>query len=80
MIIFTLILTILTPVTSARCDNTPDWKDRDGYSCYFYSRVGRQCTGHGFSSTAAHFGGKFFNFPELNCCACGKTEWEYSQE
>ena len=74
-----LLLIILTEKTSARCANTPDWKDRDGYGCFFYSRNGL-CTGYGFSARAEYFGGVYFNFPEVNCCACGKTDWEYSQE
>jgi len=49
------------------CKNTPGWKSRTGKSCKTYEEMGWCKNG-----SAGPFSGWFANFPEKNCCACGK--------
>ena len=44
-----------------------------GYSCADYV-TSRLCASGGFVSGAEWAGGEAFNFPEFNCCACGKGQ------
>jgi len=49
------------------CQNTPGWKNRMGKSCKTYEERGWCQNG-----STRHFSGWFANYPEKNCCACGK--------
>ena len=58
------------------CTDTPAWNNlpRPGgpLSCADYV-TSRLCASGGFVSGAEWAGGEAFNFPEFNCCACGKS-------
>ena len=59
------------------CTDTPAWNNlpRPGgpLSCADYV-TSRLCASGGFVSGAEWAGGEAFNFPEFNCCACGKGQ------
>ena len=52
------------------CTDTPGWDNGQGFGCegpLSYTSFG-WCAG----GTMAAGGGQFYNYPEMNCCACGK--------
>ena len=49
------------------CTDTPSWDDGDGETCPDYR------TNYCFDNIAS-VAGPFWNYPELNCCGCGKVE------
>ena len=55
-----------------KCYNIPNWQDKDGVDCLRYEKQGI-CQNNGYHYNAYYFSGKRYNFPELNCCACGKA-------
>ncbi|CAF1474163.1 unnamed protein product [Adineta steineri] len=63
----------------ADCVDTANWTNlytgspnHKGYSCFEYEFLFGMCTGGTFTPSSQWSLGKNFNFPELNCCACGK--------
>ncbi|CAF0821908.1 unnamed protein product [Adineta steineri] len=64
----------------ADCVDTANWTNlfigspnHKGYSCFEYEFLFGMCTGGTFTPSSQWSLGKNFNFPELNCCACGKV-------
>ena len=49
---------------SLDCVDTPGWIDRDGDSCDEYRRY--------YCHDGASNVGSKYNYPEINCCGCGK--------
>ena len=56
------------------CFDTPSWLDKDGADCKNYEKSGI-CQNGGYYYAAQYFAGKIYNFPELNCCQCGKKHY-----
>lgn len=52
--------------------------DNGGYNCAYYKSKGI-CTANDFHEILQYYGGKQYNFPELNCCECGKKDDKYYQ-
>ena len=48
------------------CTDTPSWDDEDGETCADYRK--KYCF-----DNIAYVYGPLFNYPELNCCGCGKV-------
>ena len=57
-------------VRAAICTDS-DWQDPQQLSCGYYSSSGL-CSDHKFTEMGGKYSGSAYNFPELNCCACGK--------
>ena len=49
------------------CTDTPSWDDGDGETCADYRRW------YCYENNAGPISGPIFNYPELNCCGCGKA-------
>ena len=60
------MLSVLT--LSLGCTDTLGWKNQWGDSCWTYTQRCRD--GQFFAESWTQ--GKDYNFPEKNCCACGK--------
>lgn len=56
---------------AATCADTPDWDNHAGKGCGEYANA--YCVNGAFRPGSEWTGGEGFNFPETNCCACGKT-------
>ncbi|CAF1569520.1 unnamed protein product [Didymodactylos carnosus] len=57
------------------CIDTPDWSNRQsggGHTCFEYEFIYKWCVNGTLALNSEWTGGAFFNYPELNCCACGK--------
>ncbi|CAF4081123.1 unnamed protein product, partial [Adineta steineri] len=61
------------------CVDTPNWTNlvigtptHKGWSCLEYEFIHEWCAGGTFTLNSQWTLGKGYNFPELNCCACGK--------
>eukprot|EP00962_Isochrysis_galbana_P046439 scaffold18690_cov121-Isochrysis_galbana.AAC.1 len=52
------------------CANTAGWLNPYGLACKDYET--EYCAGGGFRPGQDWAGGKDYNYPERNCCACGK--------
>ena len=50
------------------CTDTSNWNDGQGNGCDDYSKYG--CENGAFKNNWN--GGIYYNYPEQNCCACGK--------
>ena len=73
MIFYLFILMSL----SKCCKNNLTWKDPDGFTCYYYE-LKRICSKNtGYYYTVQYYAGYSYNFPELNCCYCGKTDIQF---
>ncbi|UJR29646.1 hypothetical protein I4U23_017194 [Adineta vaga] len=64
----------------ANCVDTPDWANKysgsptgKGFTCFEYEIIYKWCTGGTFTPGSQWTLGKRYNFPEVNCCACGKA-------
>ena len=55
--------------TRLECSDTPEWDDNFKSYCRSYAREG-WCVGG--SIIPPNQGGPKFNYPERNCCICGK--------
>jgi hypothetical protein len=56
---------------AATCADTPDWDNHAGKGCADYSK--EYCVSGAFRPGSEWTAGEGFNFPETNCCACGKS-------
>jgi hypothetical protein len=56
--------------------DTPNWDNRHGISCEGYLS-NSFCRGGGFLPHANWTSGFAFNFPEQNCCVCGKGRLDH---
>ena len=63
---------VLASHNKAYCTDTSNWVDKHTFNCWFYERKGI-CSNGEIVSSAAYYGGNSYNFPELNCCECGKS-------
>ena len=52
------------------CVDTDSWNNGDDKTCTNYNAD--YCSGGEFSVASTHMAGSNFNFPEDNCCSCGK--------
>ena len=71
-----LIISLLQCILAQTCRDNKWWKDKHGYNCQFYA-VRRICRNRDFNPIAQYYGGVTYNFPELNCCACGKSDGKF---
>eukprot|EP00316_Scyphosphaera_apsteinii_P016693 CAMPEP_0119318564 /NCGR_PEP_ID=MMETSP1333-20130426/46800_1 /TAXON_ID=418940 /ORGANISM="Scyphosphaera apsteinii, Strain RCC1455" /LENGTH=195 /DNA_ID=CAMNT_0007324773 /DNA_START=88 /DNA_END=673 /DNA_ORIENTATION=+ len=63
---------------SASCVDSPDWQNFSGKTCADYAN--EWCAGDTFRVGMEWTSGGQFNYPEQNCCVCGKpTEGEYAE-
>merc|ERR1711865_681127 len=58
-------------VVMKTCKDTPGWDNKSFKSCAQYESHG-WCKGGDFTAGSKWTGGEQYNFPEKNCCACGK--------
>ena len=67
-----LQINLSKPATTDRmdCSDTIGWKDLNDNACYYYG-LRKLCSNSLLSSIAN--GGIHDNFPENNCCGCGKS-------
>ena len=79
-IMFLVIIQILSTVDS-RCYNTYRWRDKLGNNCRYYKDMGI-CSKYtkSFTSYKPYISGNEFQFPELNCCNCGKSDVPFYQK
>jgi len=57
--------------TEIPCTDTPGWSDPSKFTCSDYERL--QCSGGQFIPGKEDSEGPVNNYPERNCCACGKA-------
>ena len=80
ILIVTIVISFFEMVSAshnrAYCSDTTYWKDKHGFNCWFYERKGI-CKNGRFTHLARYYGGFNYNFPELNCCECGKSSSSY---
>ena len=69
-----LILLSCAQVNGIICSDS-DWQDPQQLGCDYYSSSGL-CQDYKFTDIGAKYSGSAYNFPELNCCACGKGRSE----
>ena len=68
------ILFLLIPfVSTQQCVDTEKWSDNKGKSCSTYAGF---CSSYQFKPGFETYAGAINNFPELNCCSCGKKKLE----
>jgi hypothetical protein len=60
------------------CLNNNAWRDPNGFNCYYYELKGI-CTKTGYYHSVGYYAGFVYNFPELNCCYCGKDDIPFDQ-
>ena len=66
-------LTLLAPLISAqKCQDTEEWKDNSGRGCSSYAGM---CSQNQLRAGQEAQSGEKNNFPEINCCACGKDKY-----
>ena len=53
------------------CQEDMSWTDPEGLTCADYSMNG-YCNGYGFNEGYGMYSGPARNYPEMNCCLCGK--------
>ena len=68
---YKFILLIFLPKISSQCIDTPNWTDLHKYDCKYYLNKDI-CRNNDL--LGEHYAGASYNFPELNCCACGKPK------
>ena len=57
----------------ATCTDTPNWNNSlYQFDCDYYESAGN-CANGDFVSGKEWTGGKNYNYPEDNCCVCGKS-------
>ena len=60
------------------CDDNADWDDNNGYipkrDCGYFARY--NCENGRARPGKADKLGAVYNYPEQNCCACGKANYE----
>ena len=71
VLVFIINLVQCQPSRRAVCTDTMGWRDKDELGCYFY-QIKKICISNGFGQSLRFYSGNTYNFPELNCCACGK--------
>ena len=52
------------------CKDTPDWHNQKGMTCARYEQHGYCVNGKAYKQWTL---GEKYNYPEKNCCACGKS-------
>ena len=68
---FVLLLSLVLSSVKGCRDN--GWRDQRGRTCGFYSSNGLCSNGApSLDPHHAHWIGSEYNYPERNCCACGK--------
>ena len=68
---------LITLISSSQaCNDSPAWRDSQGYSCQQYID-NTFCQGGTITTKGEFYAGFKYSFPELNCCACGKTDQEF---
>ena len=68
-----LKLVATTPRLDANCTDTPSWKSSSGFywnDCDSYSN--NWCQNRKVRPGKQYMLGKYYNYPEDNCCVCGK--------
>ena len=66
------INTLLICVFLVKCRDTPNWNNGNSvFTCSVYEA--NYCKDGGFLPGSEWVGGQTYNFPENNCCACGKS-------
>ena len=63
-----ILLALISKIRS-QCIDTINWTDKHNYNCNYYLTKGI-CRNNDL--VGEHYAGALYNFPELNCCACGK--------
>eukprot|EP00965_Chrysotila_dentata_P132517 4382182-Pleurochrysis_carterae.AAC.3 len=58
---------------AATCTDTASWNDGRGRGCSVFAMS--YCRAGGFRIGADWASGAAYNFPERNCCECGKAGW-----
>ena len=66
-----VLLGVAHYAAAEECVDTPGWDNSRGKTCDEYGRL--YCTDGGFKQGHSWIGGEVFNWPERNCCACGKN-------
>ena len=54
------------------CIDTENWRNTAGFSCFEYEVTQRWCANGKLIDSQRWTGGQRYNYPERNCCACGK--------
>jgi hypothetical protein len=54
------------------CVDTENWNNIVGFTCFEYEVIQLWCANGKFTPSNNWTGGPQFNYPERNCCACGK--------
>ena len=74
-------LLFLLVTFSQACTDTFGWKDKNGNDCQYYQKK-NICKDNRINRVASSvfIAGSEYNFPELNCCACGKTGTLFYQD
>ena len=72
---FIFFISVLIPIVASiqQCEDTPLWKDKSGNTCsYYFNTI---CLNGLYNRAYQNYAGSRFNFPELNCCQCGKMKF-----
>jgi len=60
---------MMKAIPKAKCSDTPGWENPYGYTCSTYEKFCKD----GRAQDGKHWTlGKKYNYPERNCCVCGK--------
>ena len=64
---------------NVKCTDTPNWKDNHEYGCQYYKKQ-KICKNGKISENGEFYAGERYNFPEMNCCECGKSDKKFFQK